>query len=101
MSGTGRETLLDVQEALSDVLEWSEDTDKCPGVVGGPHRCPGVVGRPSRMTGSGRGPSWMSGTGRETLPDVQEALSDVQEWLGGPHKCPGVIGRPSRMPGSG
>ena len=36
-SGNGRETLLYVREALSNVLEWSVDTDECPGVVGGPH----------------------------------------------------------------
>ena len=45
MSGSGRESLLDVRE-LSGV----------------PDRCPRVVGRPSRMSGSGQ----------KTLPNVRE-----------------------------
>ena len=45
MSGSGRETHLDLRE-------WSE----------GPLGCPGVVGRPS----------WMTWSGREALPDVRE-----------------------------
>ena len=60
MSGSGRET-------LSDVQEWSGGPPGCPGVVGrpsqrpgGPSGCPGVVERPSRLSGSGR----------ETLPNV-------------------------------
>ena len=57
MSGTGRETLTDVQEALSDVRECSEGP---LGYPGGPLRCLEVVGRPSRM----------SGIGQETLMNV-------------------------------
>ena len=45
MSGSGQETLLDVQEGLK-----------------GPPGCPGVVRRPSRMCGSGR----------EAFPGVRE-----------------------------
>ena len=59
MSGNGH-------EALPDDLEWLGNP---PGSLAGPLGCPGVVERPSRMSGSGR----------ETLPDVQEALSDVRE----------------------
>ena len=43
----------------------------------------------------------MFGTGRETLPDVQEALSDVREWTRGSLGSSGVVERPSRMIGSG
>ena len=74
MSGSGRETIPDVQkmwEALLDVCELSRDTPGSPKVVGGPPECPGVVGRTSRMSGSGR----------ETLPDVPEwweALLDIR-----------------------
>ena len=52
MSWNGRETLLNVQEFLLDVREWSGD----------PPKCPGVVERPSQMFGSGR----------ETLSDDRE-----------------------------
>ena len=65
MSGSGRETLPYVGDALSDVQEWSGDPTGYPGVVGrtlldvrewlgGPPGCPGLVGRPSRMFRSGR-----------------------------------------------
>ena len=66
MSGSGRETLLDVRE-------WS----------GGPPECPGVVGRPSRKSRIGRealrhirefsvSPPRMSESGQEAIPDVRE-----------------------------
>ena len=54
-----------LDEALSDVWEWS----------GGLPGCPRVVGRPSRKSESGR----------ETIPDVREwleAFLDVREWSG-------------------
>ena len=85
MSGSGRETLSDVQEALSNFWECSEGPDGSPE---GPLECPGAVERPSRMSGRGQEdlqdvwklseiPSWMSGSGREAIPDVRE-------WSGGP-----------------
>ena len=43
-------------------------------MFGRPAVCPGEVGRPTQM----------SECGRKTLPDVREALSDVQKWLGDP-----------------
>ena len=77
--GSGRKTLQHVQK-------WS----------GGPPKCPGVFGRPSLMSLSGRKPfwmfgscrealrisgrpSWLSGSDWETLPNVREALPDVQK----------------------
>ena len=55
--------------------------------------------------------SRMSGTVWKALPDIREALSNVQKWLGGSLGCPGVVGSfpgclggvgsPSRMSGSG
>ena len=83
MSRSGRVTLSDVQEALSDVRECSE----------GPPGCPGVVGSVSRMSGDGSEPLRMSGSGRENLPDVRE-------WSGEPVECPGVVERLFRMSGS-
>ena len=74
MTGSGLETLPDVQEVLPDVRDWSAGY---PG-------CPGAIGRPSRISGSGR-----------------VALPDVWEWSGDPPGCAGVVGRPSRMSGSG
>ena len=70
MSGSGRNSLLDVRE-------WT----------GGPLECSGVVGRPAQMSGNNRDtlpgclavvgrPSRMSGSCRKTLPDVRE-------WSGG------------------
>ena len=62
--------------ALPDVREWWES----PGCSGGPAdvwECPG-------------GPV-MSGSGCETLPNVWEALSNVQESSGGPHGCSRVV----------
>ena len=55
---SGLETLLNVQESLPDVREWSGVFLECPGVV--------------------VSPSWMSESGRESL-------LNVREWLGGPH----------------
>ena len=52
LSASVRKALPDVQEALSDVWEWSNDYPKYPGVV--------------------RRPSRMSGSGQETIPDVQQ-----------------------------
>ena len=43
----------------------------------------------------------MSGSVRKAIPDVREALSDVQECSEGPPRCPGVVGSVSRMSGSG
>ena len=60
MSGSGRET-------LPDIREWSSN----------PPECPKVVEKSSRMFGR---PSRMSGSVRKDLPNVREALSDVQEW---------------------
>ena len=65
MSRSGRETLPDVWEALTDISECSD----------GPPECLVVVGRPSRMFGR---PSRMPGCGREALLDVWEALLVVQ-----------------------
>ena len=52
MSGSYREALSDVHEAVLDVREWLE----------GSYGCAGHVWRPPRMSGSGQ----------EALPDVQE-----------------------------
>ena len=71
MSGSSRETLLDVRQ-------WSGIPHGCPG---GPLGCLGALGRPSWMSGR---PSRMSGSSRETF-------QDVREW----------VKRPSRMSGSG
>ena len=63
MSGSGQEALRisgGGRETLSNVREWWESF-------------PDV-----------RKASWMHRSGRETLPNVQEACSDVREWLGGP-----------------
>ena len=90
-----------VQEALSDVQEWSGlspgslgGPTGCPGVGGGPPECPGVVGRPSRMSGSSRETLPNVQEWWQALPDVREALwmsgsgwesfPDVPEWSGGP-----------------
>ena len=100
MSGSGRETLLDVREwweSLPDVREWSGRPPGCPGVVRKPYW---LSGRPSRMS---RRPSRMSGSGRETLPNAWEwweALPDVLEWSGGHPGCLEVLGRPSQLSGS-
>ena len=80
MSGSGRETLPNVRNALPDIRQWSRD----------PTGFAGVVGRPYQMS---RTPSRMSRSGRETLPDVRE-------WSGGPPICPEVLGRPLQMSGS-
>ena len=74
MSGSGREALPNVWEALPDVL------------------C--VVERPSRISVSGRGPAQMSGSSQETLPDICEFSGDPPGFVG-------VVERPSRMSGSG
>ena len=64
MSGSGRETLSNIWEALSDVWECSESPPRYPV---SPLGCQGVVGRLS----------WMSESGRE-------ALLDDREWSGDP-----------------
>ena len=61
LSGSGRETLLDVQEWLGVSLG-------CPG---GPLGCPGMFGRPSRMSGS---LSRLFESGREALSAVWDGL---------------------------
>ena len=93
-----------------------------PGVVGRPcrmsasggmlswmsgslHGCPGVFEKPSRMSGRtiqmfGRS-SRMSVTVQKALPDIREALLNVQKWSRGSLGCPRVVRRPSRMSGSG
>ena len=71
MSGSRRETLL-------DIWEWLEVPPGCLGVVGGLPRCPGVIVKPTRMVGS---PYLRFGSGRETPPDVCE-------WSGGAPECP-------------
>ena len=87
MSGSGRETLLDVQKLLGVHLRY-----------------PGVVGRSSRMSGCGRQTLGDFGSGREASRlsgSGWEALTDVRDWSGSPRGCPGVVGRQSRMSGSG
>ena len=59
MSGSCREALSDVREALPIVREWLGDLPGFPLVLGVPPGCPGVVGMPS----------WMTGSGRNALPD--------------------------------
>ena len=81
MSGTGRETLPDVQESLLDVRECSE----------GPPGCPTVVESLSQNSGSG----W------EGLPDVWEWSEVPTGSLRSPLGCPEVVGRPSQMTGIG
>ena len=41
----------------------------------------------------------MSGNVRNALPDVREALSDVQERSRGPPGCPRVVGGDTEFPG--
>ena len=108
MSGSGRETILDVRESLSDVRKLSGGLTDVQEWSGGPRECPGVVRRPSQMSKSGRkacrmsgSPSRMAGSIGKALLDVREALSDVREWSGGHPGCLGVVGRPFRMSGSG
>ena len=84
MSGSGRESLLDVQKARLDVRVWLRGPTGCTGVFRRPPVCSVVVGSPSRMSGC----SW-------------ESFLDVREWSGGPPGCPVVVGSPSRMSGSG
>ena len=65
MSGSGRETLLDVLEwweALPDIRVWSK----------GYPECPEMVGRPFRMSANG-----------------QEAILDVRKLSGRPPESPG------------
>ena len=73
-SGSGRVSISENKDALTEVQEWS----------GGPPGGPGLVERPSQRSGSG-----------------QEALPKVREWSGGPLGGPGVVGRPSQRSGSG
>ena len=91
MSGSCREALPNVREALPVVPEWSGDTP----------RCPGVVRRPSRLFGSGRETLQNVRNAPPNIREWSEALSDVQEWSGGPFGCPGVVARPFRMFGRG
>ena len=95
MSGSGPDTLPDVQKYLPNVREWSEGPPGCPGVVLIPSRMFGrtsrMFGRTSRMFGR---TSRISGSGREALPEVQK-------WSGGPPASLEVVGRPFRMFGSG
>ena len=81
MSGSGREALPFLGEALPDVREWLE----------GPPGGPGVVGRPSLISVK---PSRMSRSGWKTLPVVREQS-------GGPPKFAGEVGSPTRISGSG
>ena len=72
MSGSGRESLPDIQM-------WSV----------GPPVSPEVVVRPSQISGSGRKTLLDVRGDQGALTDVQEwweALTDVQELLGGPPK---------------
>ena len=94
MSASGQEALPDVRElseTFPNVLEWSGD----------PLRCPGVVGLPSHMSGSGERPSWMSGSGLESLSDVRECSEGPPGCPGGPLGCLEVFERLSQMSGSG
>ena len=54
MSGSCREALSVVLEALPDVRVWSGGPLRYPECSEGPPGCPGEVGRPSQMSGSGR-----------------------------------------------
>ena len=111
MSGSGR-------EALPNFREWSSGPPGRPGVVGRPCRMSGSGGKSSRMSkrlrrcpGVVRRPSQMFGSGWETLPEVQEALSnvrewsealqDIREWSRDSPGFPGVVKWPSQMSGSG
>ena len=74
MYGSGRESLLDVQEWLVD-----------------PPGCPGVVGSPYRMSGSGREALldvWECSGGltgfREAYTDIREGLPTSSGHAGGP-----------------
>ena len=62
LSGSGRETLRDVEEPLPNVREWSGVLPNVREWSGGYPKSPGVVRRPS----------WMSGSSYEDFPDVQE-----------------------------
>ena len=125
MSGNGRETLPNVQEALWAVWECSEGPLGCEEVVGrpsgmcgsgldglqdvrvwsgGPPGCLEVVGRPSRRSGSGGSPSRMSWSGCDALPDAREWSENPTGCTGGPLGCsggplgcPGVVWRFSRL----
>ena len=97
MSGSGRETLLDVREAHTESRSGRKALPDVRELLGGLHGCPGVVKSPSRMTGSVRDsfpdvrvfgrPSQMTGSVRESFPDVQEES-------GAPYGCLGVVGTP-------
>ena len=84
MSGSGRDSLLDVRE-------WTTGPLECPEVVRRPSQmtgsdrealpgCLAVVGSPSRMSGSGGRPSRMSRSGRAGIPNDRE-------WWGDPTGC--------------
>ena len=72
-----------VLDALPDILEWSGDPARCPGVVGRHSGYPIVVRNPSRISGSGQ----------EAIPDVRECSRCPPEYLD-------MVGRPSPMSGS-
>ena len=87
MSGSGRETLSDVREALSVSGSCPEPLTDSRVWLGGPPGCLAVFGKPSRMSGR---PSRISGS-------CPESLTESREWLGGPPGCLAVVGKPSRM----
>ena len=105
MSGSGRNSLLDVRE-------WTGGPLECPGVVGRPSQmsgndrdalpgCLAVVGRPSRKSGR---QSQLSGNGERPFrmfESDRDAPLDVREWTGGPPGCQEVVRRPSWMTGRG
>ena len=66
MSGSCRETLLEVWEAFPHVWEWLVGLPGCPRVVGRPSQ---KFGRHSRKFGR---PARRSGNGRDTIPVVLE-----------------------------
>lgn len=81
-SGSGREGLPKVQEAILEI--WKK--------LGGPAKGPGVVRRGSQRSGR---TFWRSGSGREGLPKVQEAIPKIRKKLKGSAEGPGVVERAS------
>ena len=77
MSGSCRETHLDVREWWEALLDVRQLSGIFPGYLG-------VVGRLSRIFGSGR-----------------EDLLNVRKWSEDPPECLGVVERVSQMSGSG
>ena len=84
LSGSDRETLPNVQEALPDVRKSLKTLPYVRDWFEGFCGCTGVVGRHS----------WMSGGGLEALPDVWV-------WSRVTPRCPGVDGSSCWMSGSG